>query len=618
MLSTFLALALSTRAVAVAVFLALGINVAASGATWSSWLPVMVAAAAVIVWRREPLAVSAAPEQAQPETAPRTGDLDDAITSMERELGDAHAIVSEQRSRVVSVAANIQEISDLGGMIDGAAKAAFDTGRDVTSATDQLEEAIGGVSQETDRTAEVARAAVGFAHEAGEAMQSTQKASEEVASIANVITEIAARTNLLALNATIEAARAGEAGRGFAVVASEVKDLASQTAKATEQIGAQLATIGSAVDATAQRISEVVGAIENIDRAAAAASEAVTLQRAAVARIHDSGSAAAQSMAMLSCDVSSVVSRANDAAETATAMTDQAQETVRLVDTMRSHIIVTLRQTEFGDRRAHKRVPCCFDVVVRSRWGELRGETRDLSVGGVALSLQGANIPAKGDPLSIDIAGAGTVDGTVVGPRPTGVSVRFDAVPEDVRAKIEARLAEVETDDEIYAKAVQAAAAEISSRFEHAVETGRITLEKLFDTNYHPVPDTNPKQYTTAFVDLTDQLLPPIQEPLLSLSDRVAFSAAVDRNAYLPTHNLKISQPQRPNDPDWNAANCRNRRKFDDRAGLTAARNRKPFLFQVYDRDMGGGRLVLMKEVDAPITVAGKHWGGLRIGYRFR
>ena len=91
-----------------------------------------------------------------------------------------------------------------------------------------------------------------------------------------------------------------------------------------------------------------------------------------------------------------------------------------------------------------------------------------------------------------------------------------------------------------------------------------------------------------------------------------------DRNAYLPTHNHVFAEPQRPGEPVWNAANCRNRRKFDDRAGLAAARNTKPVLLQSYQRDMGDGRLVMLKEVDAPVMVRGRHWGCLRLAYKLR
>ncbi|MET0277397.1 MAG: methyl-accepting chemotaxis protein [Pseudorhodoplanes sp.] len=158
-------------------------------------------------------------------------------------------------------------------------------------------------------------------------------------------------------------------------------------------------------------------------------------------------------------------------------------------------------------------------------------------------------------------------------------------------------------------------AALIATLFEAAVTKGQIGMAQLFDENYRAVPGTDPLQHRTQFVALTDRLLPDIQEPLLAFDPRITFCAAVDRNGYLPTHNLIYSKPQGP-DPVWNSANCRNRRIFGDRTGLSAGRSTRRFLLQTYRRDMGGGNFVLMKDVSAPITVLGRHWGGFRIGFR--
>ncbi|MBO6520796.1 MAG: methyl-accepting chemotaxis protein [Rhodospirillales bacterium] len=173
----------------------------------------------------------------------------------------------------------------------------------------------------------------------------------------------------------------------------------------------------------------------------------------------------------------------------------------------------------------------------------------------------------------------------------------------------------LKTHDTKFIEAVTGAAAEISALFEAAVDAGDITLDNLFDQNYVPIEGTNPQQMMTKFVDFTDRVLPEIQERVLETDEKVVFCAAVDNNGFLPTHNNKFSQPQ-GDDPDWNNANCRNRRIFDDRTGLSAGQNTKPFLMQTYRRDMGGGKFVMMKDLSAPITVKGRHWGGFRMGYR--
>ncbi len=174
----------------------------------------------------------------------------------------------------------------------------------------------------------------------------------------------------------------------------------------------------------------------------------------------------------------------------------------------------------------------------------------------------------------------------------------------------------VETPDSPYIRKVIALAAEASAAFESGVQSGRIDLPSLFDRQYAAIPGTDPVQYMTRFTDFTDAVLPAIQEPAIEGDDRIAFCAAIDENGYLPTHNRKFSQRQRPGDPTWNTANCRNRRIFDDRVGLAAGRSKEPFLLQTYRRDMGGGQFVLMKDLSAPIVVNGRHWGGLRLAIR--
>ena len=173
----------------------------------------------------------------------------------------------------------------------------------------------------------------------------------------------------------------------------------------------------------------------------------------------------------------------------------------------------------------------------------------------------------------------------------------------------------IETRDSALIEIVVAKAAEIARDFEAALDRGSIRMSDLFDTEYRPIADTDPQQYSTRYLGLTDAVLPSIQEPVLTLDARIVFCAAVDSNGYLPTHNRIYAQPQ-SDDPVWNAAHCRNRRIFDDRTGLAAARSQKRFLMQTYRRDLGGGKFALMKDLSAPIFVRDKHWGGLRIAFK--
>ena len=175
----------------------------------------------------------------------------------------------------------------------------------------------------------------------------------------------------------------------------------------------------------------------------------------------------------------------------------------------------------------------------------------------------------------------------------------------------------VEVEDSPYIQAVQQAAGEISQLLERAVAERRIEQSSLFDEQYQPMAGTDPQQYTTRFTQLADQLFPEVQERMLKISDKVVFCIAVDRNGYVATHNKRYCQPQRAGETAWNTANSRYRRIFNDRTGLASARNQRPFLLQTYRRDMGGGNFVLLKEASAPVTVAGRHWGGVRLAFGF-
>jgi len=170
------------------------------------------------------------------------------------------------------------------------------------------------------------------------------------------------------------------------------------------------------------------------------------------------------------------------------------------------------------------------------------------------------------------------------------------------------------TGDTPFIEITKETAGKIAAVFEDAVRGGRISMTDLFDENYVPVQGSEPEQHMTRFVTFTDDILPAFQEPLLQFDPKVIICCAVDRNGFLPTHNKKFSQPQ-GSDTGWNAANCRNRRFFNDRTGIASARNTKPFLAQTYRRDMGGGKFMMMKDVSAPIMVNGRHWGGLRLAY---
>ncbi len=154
-------------------------------------------------------------------------------------------------------------------------------------------------------------------------------------------------------------------------------------------------------------------------------------------------------------------------------------------------------------------------------------------------------------------------------------------------------------------------AAQIAARFEADIEQNRISLEDLFDRNYQVIANTSPTKYQTRFDRYTDQVLPAIQEPLLSRHEGLVFAIACTAQGYVPTHNQAFSQPL-TGDVAKDALHNRTKRKFDDRTGIRCGSHQQPVLLQTYTRDTGE----LMHDLSVPIMVKGRHWGGLRLGYK--
>ena len=198
--------------------------------------------------------------------------------------------------------------------------------------------------------------------------------------------------------------------------------------------------------------------------------------------------------------------------------------------------------------------------------------------------------------------------------------VNFSSQLQSIADKLDHLTADVlqtgaETDETAFLNIARDHAKTVSQVLEDAVEGGDISLDDLFNVDHQEIPGTNPTRYKTPSLPLIEERIAHLNDAIADTKSEIVFLIIADREGYVPVHVKKFSKPM-GDDPVWNTANCRNRNLFRDRIGLRAAQNQKEILLRSYRRDMGGGVFVLMKELNAPIIVNGRHWGNIRLAYK--
>ncbi|MBD1546636.1 methyl-accepting chemotaxis protein [Roseibium aggregatum] len=536
-------------------------------------------------------------------------DLQVSAKSISGSMQKVRSRITEQLGLLDSIRTDSKALREQSGL-------AHKNATDLADSISELATSSNEIGQQVVKSNQLAEQAREVADEANSGVMELHSAIEDITNVVKLISDVAKQTNLLALNATIEAARAGEAGKGFAVVANEVKSLSVETQNATDEIVSNIERLQASAEASIASVNRIIEVIGQIRPSFAAVENAVQEQVSTTTAIREHAGDTANFVEEVARRVDTIDTSAARAEEGGQAANMAGNEMGAAIQALGSRFTMMIRQNELGDRRKFDRLPIKLNghVTVNGRTASV--QSLDISFGGALLKCEedGILVPEQTADLSLDTIGSVPI--RVVGHSVNGYHCTFGEMDGGFRDALDRQITAFQEEHASYVELAQSGAARISGELTRLVEDGKLSQSDLFDTNYEPIPGSNPLQVRTRFVARLEEVLPPIQEEILENAQSMAFCAAVDRNGYLPVHNKIYSKPQRPDDPEWNAANSRNMRMFDDRAGLCAARNTRPVLIQTYARDMGNGNIVWMKEVDAPIFINGRHWGGFRTAYK--
>jgi methyl-accepting chemotaxis protein len=258
-------------------------------------------------------------------------------------VGKVTASATELQTTAKAMSEVAEETSRQSTAVAGAAEQMTQNVQTVASATEELSASIGEITTQVTESTRIVAEAVNQATATNAKVQGLAEAAQKIGDVVRLINDIAGQTNLLALNATIEAARAGEAGKGFAVVASEVKTLATQTAKATDEIAAQVRSIQDATRSSVEAIGSIASTINRVSEISTAIASAVEEQGAATQEISRNVQQAAQGTTEVSSNIGGVTAAAEQTGTAAGQVLSSAGALASEGDALRREVDTFLR-----------------------------------------------------------------------------------------------------------------------------------------------------------------------------------------------------------------------------------------------------------------------------------
>jgi methyl-accepting chemotaxis protein len=550
---------------------------------------------------------SAAPSPAALEAVPAPLDGSETIRRMQADVFRSVREVNEAnldlRRRLRDAFGLLERLRGRAETFSGMASAARNGAGAISVALHGLGGASHTISTRIGHSRETVDAAEDRARRASQGVELLRDSVAEIGNVVSLIASIARQTNLLALNATIEAARAGEAGRGFAVVAAEVKALSTATQEATGRIASTIEKVRASALTSIDDVATLGTAIRDLRESFATVVEAVSMQVATTVEIGRSAAEAAQFAEEVNAEAARIDDLGREAVDLARQAEASSDRTDRTIAQLSDHASVLVRQAD-----THASVPDRLPVVLPAR---LVFSDRTVAVRTGNLSPEGAFVRTSepllnkvGETVVLEVPRLGRFDTMIVSVRRAGIGLRITEADPSSRQALVDLLDRLRRSYEPLVARGRALALSVSRSLDLMVARGDMTLDDLFDAPYAPVPDSDPPrrdvrgwqsaaQAVRADIDLA--LGEPPAPLIIALTDRDGLIVMARGSAPLVPTLAGMT--------------------MTDAAGIAAARNLRPVLIQSYRIDFGRGERETAKEIVAPITVQGRHWGSVRIAY---